>query len=140
MKEIVAIIRRTKLKETLQALADIGVISTTVHSVNGRGKQGGSIMENVDPEMPRDIEYVSKIYTSPTPSSMAGDSTLTKPVFWVPKNLLEIVISDVPVQKVVDVIMRINRSGKHGDGKIFVLPIQDSMRIRTDERGDAAII
>jgi nitrogen regulatory protein PII 2 len=140
MREITAIIRRTRLKETLQALEDIGVVSTTVHSVNGRGKQGGSIMENVDPEMPKDIEYVSKIYTSPTPSSMAGDSTLTKPVFWVPKNLLEIVISDVPVKKVVDTIMRINRSGKHGDGKIFVLPIQDSMRIRTDERGNAAII
>jgi len=140
MREITAIIRRTRLKETLQALEDIGVVSTTVHSVNGRGKQGGSIMENVDPEMPKDIEYVSKIYTSPTPSSMAGDSTLTKPVFWIPKNLLEIVISEVPVEKVVDAIMRINRSGKHGDGKIFVLPIQDSMRIRTDERGDAAIV
>jgi nitrogen regulatory protein PII 2 len=140
MKEITAIIRRTRLKETLKALEEIGVVSITVHSVNGRGKQGGSIMENVDPEMPKDIEYVSKIYTSPTPSSMAGDSTLTKPVFWVPKNLLEIVVSDVPVQKVVETIFRVNQTGKHGDGKIFVLPACDALRIRTGERSDAAII
>ena len=140
MKEIMALIRRHKLTETLQALADIGVVSVTVHSVNGRGKQGGSIMENVDPEMPKDIEYASKIYTSPTPSSMAGDSTLTKPVFWIPKNLLDIVVSEVPVEKVVDVIMRVNQSGKHGDGKIFVLPLRDALRVRTGERGDAAIL
>lgn len=140
MKEIMAVIRRTKVKETLQALSDIGVDSTTVHSINGRGKQGGNIMENVDPEMPKDIEYVSKIYTSPTPSSMAGASTLTKPVFWIPKNLLDIVVSDVPVEKVVDAILRVNQSGKHGDGKIFILPISDAIRLRTGERGDAAIV
>ncbi|MDX1764826.1 MAG: P-II family nitrogen regulator [bacterium] len=135
-----AIIRRTKVKETLDALTEIGVDSVTVHSVNGRGKQGGSIMENVDPEMPKEIEYVSKIYTSPTPSTMAGDSYLTKPVFWIPKNLLDIVISDVPVEKVIETIMKVSRTGYHGDGKIFVLPIADALRVRTGERSDAAIV
>ncbi len=140
MKEIMAIIRGQKVNETLEALYGIGVVSVTVHSVNGRGRQGGSIMENIDPEMPKDIEYVSKIYTSPTPSSMAGSSALTKPVFWMPKNLLDFVISDVPVEKVVNTIMKVNSTGKHGDGKIFVLPIREALRIRTGETGDSAII
>lgn len=140
MKEVMAIIRRHRVKETIHALSEIGVDSVTVHSVNGRGKQGGAIMGSIDPYVPDTIEYVSKIYTSPTPSSMAGDSTLTKPVIWMPKNLLDIVVSDVPVEKVVQAIMDQNRSGRHGDGKIFVLPVGDAVRIRTGDTGDAAIV
>ncbi|MBI5140950.1 MAG: P-II family nitrogen regulator [Nitrospirae bacterium] len=140
MKELMAIIRQSKQKETLAALVDIGVVSVTVHSVNGRGRQGGNIMESIDPDMPGNIESVSKIYKYPTPSSMAGDSTLTKPVFWVPKNLLTIVVSEVPVEKVIETITKVNRTGKPGDGKIFVLPIADALRIRTGETGDAAIL
>ncbi len=140
MKEIMAVIRRTRLTETLEALDEIGVVSVTVHSLNGRGRQGGNIMENVDPLMKEPMEYVSRIYTSPTPSSLAGDSTLTKPVFWIPKNLLDIVVSRVPVRKVVETLIRVNRTGNPGDGKIFVLPIRDAARIRTGERGDPAIV
>jgi len=140
VKEIMAIVRRPKVKETIDALSTIGVDSVTVHSVNGRGKQGGTIMENIDPYMPQDIEYASRIFTSPTPSHMAGDSTLTKPVFWVPKNLLSIVVSGVPVKQVVDTIIAANRTGRHGDGKIFVLPIGDAVRLRTGERSDHAIL
>jgi nitrogen regulatory protein PII 2 len=140
MKEIMAIIRQSMMKQTLAALSEIGVDSVTVHSVNGRGKQGGNIMESVDPEMKANVESVSKIYKYPTPSSMAGLSKLTKPVFWIPKNLLTIVISEVPVEKVIETITNVNRSGKCGDGKVFILPIKDAVRIRTGETGDAAII
>lgn len=140
MNEVMAVIRQRMVKETIDALGEIGVTSVTVHSLNGRGKQGGHIMENVDPLMKENVECVSKIYKYPTPSSMAEYSRLTKPVFWVPKSLLDIVISEVPVDKVVDTIIRINRTGSKGDGKIFVLPILDALRIRTGERGDAAII
>jgi nitrogen regulatory protein PII 2 len=139
MKEIMAVIRQGKVKETMEALADIGVTSVTVHNLNGRGRQGGNIMESVDPCMDVDVECVSKIYKFPTPSSMAGASTLTKPVFWVPKSLLDIVVSEVPAEKVVEAIVSVNRTGGFGDGKVFVLPIADAMRIRTGERGDAAI-
>ena len=97
MKEIMAIIRQSMMKQTLAALSEIGVDSVTVHSVNGRGRQGGNIMESVDPEMKMNVESVSKIYKYPTPSSLAGLSKLTKPVFWIPKNLLNIVISEVPL-------------------------------------------
>lgn len=140
MTEVMAVIRQSKVKETLNALAEIGVTSTTVHNLNGRGKQGGNIMECVDPLMDVDVECVSKIYKFPTPSSMAEYSRLTKPVFWIPKSLLDIVVSEVPADKVAEVIMNVNRTGNKGDGKVFVLPIEDAMRIRTGERGDAAII
>lgn len=140
MKEIMAVVRQSKVKETLAALAEIGVTSTTVHNLNGRGRQGGNIMECVDPLMDVNVEYVSKIYKFPTPSSMAEYSRLTKPVFWIPKSLLDIVVSEVPEEKVVDAIMKVNRTGNPGDGKIFVMPIEDAMRIRTGERGDAAIV
>ena len=140
MKEVMAVVRQEKAKETIAALAGIGVVSVTVHSLNGRGRQGGNIMECVDPEMKVDIESVSKIYKFPTPSSMAGDSKLTKPVFWVPKSLLDIVVSEVPVEKVIETITLVNRTGRYGDGKIFVLPVKDAVRIRTGETGDAAII
>ncbi len=140
MKEVMAIIRQSKVKETLSALVEIGVSSVTIHSLNGRGKQGGNIMESVDPEMKTDVECVSKIYKFPTPSSMAGDSKLTKPVFWVPKSLLNLVVSEVPVEKVVEALTSVNRTGRCGDGKIFILPVTDAVRIRTGETSDAAII
>jgi len=140
MNEVMAVIRQRMVKETIAALGEIGVTSVTVHNLNGRGKQGGNIMENVDPLMKENVECVSKIYKFPTPSSMAEYSRLTKPVFWVPKSLLDIVVSEVPVEKVVDTIINTNRTGNKGDGKIFVLPIADALRIRTGERGDAAII
>jgi len=140
MNEVMAVIRQRMVKETIAALGEIGVTSVTVHNLNGRGKQGGNIMENVDPLMKENVECVSKIYKFPTPSSMAEYSRLTKPVFWVPKSLLDIVVSEVPVEKVVDTIINTNRTGNKGDGKIFVLPIADALRIRTGERGDAAIV
>ena len=140
MRELFAVIRQERVGETLEALSGIGVDSVTVHTVHGRGKQGGNIMEEVDPLMRGNIESVSKIWKFPTPSSMAGSSTLTKPVFWVPKSLLDIVVSAVPVEQVVETVVKVNRTGRPGDGKIFLLPIEDAVRIRTGETGDAAIV
>jgi nitrogen regulatory protein PII 2 len=96
VRELFAVIRQDKAGETLEALSAVGVDSVTVHTVHGRGRQGGTIIEVVDPEMRGNIESVSRIWKFPTPSSMAGASTLTKPVFWVPKTLLDIVVSAVP--------------------------------------------
>ncbi|HWR98658.1 MAG TPA: P-II family nitrogen regulator, partial [Candidatus Methanoperedens sp.] len=129
MREIFAVIRQERVKETLEALSGVGVDSVTVHAVHGRGRQGGNIMEEVDPLMRGNIESVSRIWKFPTPSSMAGASTLTKPVCWVPKSLLDIVVSEVPVQKVVDAVIGANRTGRNGDGKIFLLPIEGAVRI-----------
>ena len=140
MKEIMAVIRQGKVKETMEALSAIGVDSVTIHNLNGRGRQHGNIMECVDPLMAADVECVSKIYKFPTPSSMALYSKLTKPVFWLPKSLLDIVVSEVPSEDVVQAIVSVNRTGSYGDGKVFVMPIEDALRIRTGERGEAAII
>lgn len=140
MREIFAIVRQERVKETLAELSAIGVDSVTVHTVHGRGRQGGNIMEEVDPLMRENVESVSKIWKFPTPSSLAGSSTLTKPVCWVPKSLLDIVVSEVPAERVVETVVRVNRTGRHGDGKIFLLPIEDAVRIRTGERGDSAIV
>jgi len=140
VREIFAVIRQERVKETIAALTEAGVDSVTVHTVHGRGRQGGNIMEEIDPQMRGNIESVSKIWKFPTPSSMAGASTLTKPVFWVPKSLLDIVVSEVPVERAIETVTAANRTGRHGDGKIFVLPVEDAVRIRTGERGDAAIV
>jgi nitrogen regulatory protein PII 2 len=140
VRELFAVIRQEKVTETLDALSAAGVDSVTVHTVHGRGRQGGTITDVVDPEVRGNIESVSRIWKFPTPSSMAGASTLTKPVFWVPKSLLDIVVSEVPAEAVVAAITRVNRTGRHGDGKIFLLPIEDAVRIRTGDRGDAAIV
>ncbi len=140
MREVFAIIRQERVKETLAAVSGVGVDSVTVHTVHGRGRQGGNIMEEVDPLMRGNIESVSKIWKYPTPSSMAGASTLTKPVFWVPKSLLDIVVSEVPVERVVEAVIDVNRTGRNGAGKIVLLPIEDAVRIRTGETGDAAIV
>lgn len=140
MRELFAVIRQERVGETLEALSSIGVDSVTVHAVHGRGRQGGNIMEEVDPLMRGNIESVSRIWKFPTPSSLAGASTLTKPVFWVPKSLLDIVVSEVPVEQIVEAVVRVNRTGRNGDGKVFLLPIEDAVRIRTGETGDAAIV
>ncbi len=140
MKEVIAIIRRDKLAATKKALTEIGIDSMTIHSVEGRGRQGGSLLKEFDPELEvAKLEATSKILTAPTPSQYALTHTLTKAVQWVPKRLLEITVSDIPVEKVVQAIIKANKTKNPGDGKIFVLPMEDSLRVRTGQRGDDAI-
>ncbi len=137
MKEIWAIIRRDKLPATKRALEEIGYPAMSIHSVEGRGRQGGTLRE-VDPYIPEHYEGVVKV--KPTPSQYALTHTLTKAVTYIPKRLLVLVVPDEAVQSVVGVLMRVNRTGHPGDGKIFVLQVEDAVRIRTEERGAAAIV
>ena len=112
MKLIIAIIKPFKLEEVKDALAEIGVEGMTVTEVKGFGRQKGHT------EIYRGSEYT---------------------VDFLPKVKLEIVVPDDIKDKVVDVIVKAAKTGKIGDGKVFVAPIDDVIRIRTDERGDAAI-
>lgn len=140
MNEIITVIRRDKLAATKKALASIGIDSMTIYSVEGRGQQGGTYMTEVDPEVAKlKMDAVSKVLKNPTPSEYALTHTLTKPIHWVPKRMLKIVVSDIPVDEVVEAIIKANQTGAHGDGKIFVLPIDDALRVRTGQRGDDAI-
>ena len=113
MKKIEAIIKPFKLDEAKEALNEIGVEGLTVSEVRGFGRQKGHT------ELYRGAEYV---------------------VDFLPKMKLEIVIEDEAVEKVVMKLQESCRTGRIGDGKIFVLPVEDATRIRTGETGAAAIV
>ena len=110
MKKIEAIIKPFKLDDVKEALGAIGVEGLTVTEVKGFGRQKGHT------ELYRGAEYV---------------------VDFLPK--LEVVIEDDQAQPVIDAIIGAANTGKIGDGKIFVLPLEEAVRIRTGERGGAAV-
>jgi nitrogen regulatory protein PII 2 len=137
MKEIIAIIRLDKLPETKKALEDLGYPSLTIQSVDGRGKQKGAMCAEMDSEMPD--SFCTAVKLKPTPSAYALDHTLPKIALFVPKRLLTIVVPDDVVTKVVKSLIKVNQSGKAGDGKIFVSPVQSAIRVRTGELNGEAI-
>ena len=112
MKLIVAIIKPFKLEEVKEALAAVGIEGMTVTEVKGFGRQKGHT------EIYRGSEYT---------------------VDFLPKVKVEIAVTDDVAAKAVDAIAKSAKTGKIGDGKVFVLPIDEAIRIRTDETGDAAV-
>ena len=112
MKLVTAIIKPFKLDEVREALSAIGVQGITVTEVKGFGRQKGHT------ELYRGAEYV---------------------VDFLPKVKVEVVVSDALVGKVVEVIERAAKTGRIGDGKIFVVPVEEVIRIRTGERGEEAL-
>ncbi len=112
MKKIEAIIKPFKLDEVREALHEVGVTGLTVTEVKGFGRQKGHT------ELYRGAEYV---------------------VDFLPKIKLEIIVADSAVDGAIEAIIKAARTGKIGDGKIFVLPMEQVVRIRTGEPGDAAI-
>ncbi len=137
MKEITAIIRRDKLPETKQVLEELGYPSLTIQSVEGRGKQKGAMCAEMDSEMPD--SFCTAVKLTPTPSSYAIEHTLPKVALYVPKRMLTIVVPDDVVTKVVKSIIKANQTGKRGDGKIFISPIEGAVRVRTGEKDGEAI-
>ncbi len=124
MKEVIAIIRRHRLQETKAGLLGIGIPALTMVSVEGRGKQKGLPGWNyeLDPAL-------TEIEERNTGASMR----------FVPKRMIYTVVEDEDVPKVVETIIRTNQSGHIGDGKIFVCPVEDAVRVRTGENGEQAI-
>jgi nitrogen regulatory protein PII len=112
MKKVEAIIKPFKLDDVKEALSAIGVEGLTVTEVKGFGRQKGHT------ELYRGAEYV---------------------VDFLPKIKLEIVVSVDLVDKVIEAIVGAANTGKIGDGKIFVLPLEEAVRIRTGERGASAV-
>ncbi len=137
MKEITAIIRRDKLPETKRALEELGYPSLTIQSVEGRGKQRGAMCAEMDSELPE--SYCTAVKLKPTPSTYALDHTLPKVALFVPKRLLTVIVPDDIVTKIVKSIIKVNQTGKNGDGKIFVSPIEGATRLRTGEKNGEAI-
>jgi nitrogen regulatory protein P-II 1 len=112
MKKIEAIIKPFKLEEVKSELQAIGISGMTITEVKGHGRQKGH------KEIYRGAEYNVDL---------------------IPKIKIEIVVSSEISAKVVDTLMKSARTGKIGDGKIFIMPIEDVIRIRTGESGDGAI-
>ena len=112
MKLIVAIIKPFKLEEVKEALALAGIEGMTVTEVKGFGRQKGHT------EIYRGSEYT---------------------VDFLPKVKIEVAVGDDIAPKAIDAIVRAAKTGKIGDGKVFVVPLEEVVRIRTDERGEAAV-
>lgn len=140
MKEITAIIRRDKLQETKKALAELGLPSVSIQSVEGRGKQRGDVACTLQ-DMDEDgrICNATMVPLKPTPSEYALEHTLPKVVLYVPKRLLTIIVEDAAVKDVIEALVTVNQTGQPGDGKIFVSPIEEATRIRTGEVGVEAV-
>ena len=112
MKLVIAIIKPFKLEEVKEALSAIEIEGMTVTEVKGFGRQKGHT------EIYRGSEYT---------------------VDFLPKVKIEIAVADELLNKVVTAIAKAAKTGKIGDGKIFIVPLEEVLRIRTDERGDAAV-
>ena len=112
MKLVIAIIKPFKLEEVKAALSEVGVEGMTVTEVKGFGRQKGHT------EIYRGSEYT---------------------VDFLPKAKIEIVVADDIKDKVVTAIVNAAKTGKIGDGKVFVSPVEDVIRIRTDEHGESAV-
>jgi nitrogen regulatory protein PII 2 len=137
MKEITAIIRRDKLPETKKALNDLGYPSLTIQSVEGRGRQKGAMCAEMDSEMPESFCTTAKL--KPTPATYALVHTLPTVALFVPKRLLTIVVPDDAVGTIVKSLVKVNQTGKAGDGKIFVSSLEGAVRVRTGEMNGEAI-
>jgi nitrogen regulatory protein PII 2 len=137
MKEITMIIRRDKLPETKKALDNLGYPSLTIQSVEGRGRQRGALCAEMDAELPE--SYCTTARLKPTPSTYALEHSLPKVALYVPKRMLTIVVPDDVVTKIVKSVIAVNRTGKAGDGKIFIAPIEGALRVRTGEKNGEAI-
>ena len=112
MKKIEAIIKPFKLDEVKEALNSLGIKGMTVTEVKGYGRQKGHT------EIYRGAEYV---------------------VDYIPKVKMDVVVDDEQVDQVIDTILKVARTGKIGDGKIFVLPVERVIRVRTGETGPEAV-
>ena len=112
MKLIIAVIKPFKLEEVREKLTEIGIQGLMVSEIKGYGRQGGHT------EMYRGAEYV---------------------VNYIPKIRLELVVPDSTSSKVIEIIAETAKTGKIGDGKVFVMDVGDALRIRTGETGENAI-
>ncbi len=112
MKKIEAIIRAEKFEEVKNALEMKGYYGMTVTDVRGRGRQKGMQLQFRGRTMEVDL---------------------------LPKVKIELVVTDEEAEEVVELIMNFARTGNTGDGKIFIIPVEDAVRVRTGERGDKAL-
>ena len=123
MKEVIAIVRMNMMNKTKEALTEAGIDVFFAHEAQGRGL--GFVNRKL-------LEGAEEGYEEA--AVLLGEKGKL-----YPKRMVTVVVDDEEVETVVDAIMDINRTGKPGDGKIFVMPIGDAVRVRTGETGTASI-
>lgn len=121
MKEIMAIVRPNKVSRTKEVLDSLGFPAMNAIRVMGRGKQKAILNE------------VSFEISEPELLEMEGLMS------YIPKRMISLVVPDDDVSLVVEAIMKVNHTGQIGDGKVFVCPIEEAIRVRTKEKGNEAI-
>ena len=124
MKEIMAVIRMNKMNQTKKALADAGIPAFVAREGYGRGKGlvNQAVLEGAAAGNEEAIALLG-----------------TKGRLY-PKRIVSLVVPDAQVGQAVEVLISVNKTGQAGDGKIFVMPVSDSVRVRTGEAGEAAIV
>jgi nitrogen regulatory protein PII 2 len=125
MKQIIAIIRINKVNATKSALIDAGIPAFTVRRVLGRGKGNVDfrVIQGAEQGQPEAI------------ARLKDDGPML-----IPKRMMTFVVEDESVPKVISAVIGANKTGQKGDGKIFVLPLDNAIRIRTGETGAAALV
>lgn len=122
MKEIIAIIRPNKMAHTKEVLDSLGFPAMTANRVMGRGKQKAILSE---------VNFAIK-----EPELLKEEGSMR----YIPKRLISLVVPNEDASLVVEAIMKINHTGQIGDGKVFVCPVEDAIRVRTKETGEEAIL
>ena len=123
MKEVIAVVRMNMMNQTKSALSEAGIDAFFAHEAQGRGK--GVVNVAV-------LEGAASGYEEA--AAVLGEKGKL-----YPKRMLTVVVTDDLVEDVVEAITAVNQTGKPGDGKIFVLPLSDAVRVRTGEKGDKSI-
>ncbi|PKL66933.1 MAG: nitrogen fixation protein NifHD [Methanobacteriales archaeon HGW-Methanobacteriales-1] len=123
MKEIIAIIRPNKMAQTKEVLDSLGFPAMTANRVIGRGNQKAIINE---------VNF--------SVDTTGIDPADEKCLRYIPKRMITLVVLEDDVSLVVEAIMKVNCTEQIGDGKIFICPVEDAVRVRTKESGDAAIL
>lgn len=123
MKEVLAVIRMNKMNATKQAIGEAGISSFNARQVLGRGKG------NVDYRILAGAQE-----GHPEAIALLGNGPKL-----IPKRMISVVVPDEKVKTVVDAIIKVNKTGHPGDGKIFVIETEDAVRVRTGEMGEVAI-
>ena len=124
MKEVIAVVRMNMMNQTKTALTEAGVDAFFAHEAQGRGQGfvNSAVLEGAESGMEEAADVLGekgKLY---------------------PKRMVTVVVTDDMVEDVVEAITKVNQTGKPGDGKIFVLPVGDAVRVRTAESGEKSIV
>lgn len=127
MKEVMCIIRLNKVNKTKEALAEAGFPSITCRKVLGRGKK------SIDKALIEAYMEAGEVAPSPYAENLSERGRL------IPKRLITLVVKDEELKTVVDTVISVNSTGTPGDGKIFVLPVEEVFRVRDGQAGEDAI-